>query len=196
MPTVTKNELFERGIELAIDFARENGRSLPIVRDDPRLASTGLYSHVGRGRNARISVNVAHTAFLVNNPTVRRQSRPGWKTDRTATGVVQHELGHHMWYCASREAHTVWRDLIRTSHRDLRVSGYEPNVEEAFAETFRLFVLNPRLLKAALPHRYGCLTDAFDLKPTEFRHWRNVLPATFHGRALQWVERSRLIIVR
>lgn len=114
---------------------------------------TGLYS---RGY---VFVNVSVTALPVQRPSMRNWSWPGWKTDRTAVGVVAHEVGHYLAEEVSRgrsnvelrERRAVWLDCIRGK----KVSGYEPVPGEAAAETLRLFILNPDLLRLAIPKRYN-----------------------------------------
>lgn len=188
MPLASKQDLYEDGVEVALMLCMANRWYVPRFKDNPRLRSTGLYT------TNLVQVNVRETAWLVNNPTVRRQSRPGWKTDRTATGVVLHELGHHIWFChADEEQWAAWRAVIRSGVRwayKERVSGYEPCVEEAFAETFRLWALNPTLLKAACPARYKALTQVFKARHPNPLPWRRVIPKTFHDRAAAWVAQS------
>ena len=108
-------------------------------------AMTGYY------RNNTIYVNVPVTAIPTENPKMKRWSYPGYKVDRTACGVVAHELGHHVEIVLrNKEILTMlqgsfWRDILNGSVK--RVSGYEPVPSEAFAESMRLFILNPELLK-------------------------------------------------
>lgn len=192
MPTISKQALFEEGVAIARAIIKDNRLTAVPIRDAPRLRSTGLYTHYSGyddlyPKRALIQVNVAYTAWQVTNPTVRRQSRPGWKTDRTAKGVVLHELGHHVWYSRADKCHAAWRKVIRQSHPSARVSGYEPCVEESFAESFRLYALNPSLLKAALPARYHCIRDVFKITPPTRQRWATILPPEFHGRAKAWI---------
>lgn len=183
--SLTKQELYERGVALAVALCKKNHWKVPVIKNSPRLRSTGLYTH----SNRHIQVNVNDTAWLVNKPTVRRQSHPGWKTDRTAHGVVLHELGHYVWFVyGTGAAHLAWRKVCRAAQHE-RVSGYEPCPEEAFAETFRLWALNPMLLKAACPERYAVLKKVFGLRHPRRRQWQAVLPVAFHGRAKQWIAR-------
>jgi hypothetical protein len=189
MPTISKEELYERGLEVAAALCKANGWRAPVFKNNPRLRSTGLYTH------NLVQVNVNDTAWLVNNPTVRRQSHPGWKTDRTAMGVVLHELGHHVWFLQRYDRETritdprpAWRGIHKT-HQHERVSGYEPHHTESFAETFRLWALNPTLLKLACPERYRVLERTFGLLHPNPLPWRKVLPKTFHERASAWIAR-------
>jgi hypothetical protein len=51
----------------------------------------------------------------------------------------------------------------------------KPNPSEAFAETFRVFALNPTLLAAGWPLRYSFITASLRLKPLHSTPWRSVL---------------------
>ena len=146
---------------------------------------TGLYymSH--------IFVNLPMTALPVENPGRQRWSYPGWKTDRTAIGVVAHELGHFVAH-----AYTVsipsWRlALQRRPYKP--ISGYAPTAEEQFAETVRLFITNPDLLRKAVPWRYNYLTDVVCLAPIKKRlrrGWKGILNnQAYWPAAERWISK-------
>lgn len=176
---MTKAKLYFIGVEASIEFLDFNGMAHPIfmtyasalegpkrrgmytdndapkaVRFLRRVAAgpvlgtgTGLYS------DGHVFVNVPHTAMPVQNPAYRSWSWPGWKTDRTAIGVVAHEVGHYVEHKLQLEAHgPAWCAIIAKYKK--QVSGYEPVPSEAWAESMRLFILNPDLLRKALPQRY------------------------------------------
>lgn len=115
-------------------------------------------------------------------------SWPGNVSDRTLAGVMAHEMGHHVHHTDSRA-----NDIRRTFPRNRRVTSYEPNADEAFAESFRLFMLNPSLLREGRRERYDYLLR-LDLVPIEHRHWREVLegaPQRFFDRIEQrWLTAS------
>lgn len=110
-----KTTLYNLGVQLAQVFCRVNSLPVPLFVTYEELmnfdgwktsaarfarkimpnanlvgANTGLY------KDGTVFVNVRVTAFPVSIPGNRRWSYPGWKTDRTAAGVVAHELGHHV----------------------------------------------------------------------------------------------------
>ena len=159
-----------------------------------RWTNTGLYY------DGYAWVNVANTAAPVQDPWVRfyeegseefgetrrqmgrQQSWPGWKTDRTAVGVVTHEVGHYVTDKLNQrftsderaELRRLWQQAVKGK----RVSGYELTLDEAGAETMRLFITNPALLKAALPKRFNFLTVDLSLDPVPalFRKgWKKTL---------------------
>lgn len=191
-----RTALYMRGIQTAVQFCELNEIPVPVfmtytealdaagvnvrahrlwpfkflqrvVSGQPNLvgAGTGLY------KDNHIFVNLPVTALPVQVPGNRRYSWPGWKTDRTACGVVAHEMGHHLEnHIACGDSKTIkrfgeqWRQLIQNSGKK-PVSGYEPVPSEAFAETLRLFILNPDLLMRAIPMRYQWLIEELNLAP-------------------------------
>lgn len=152
-------------------------------------AGTGLY------KDGHIFVNLSVTAAPAAVPGNRRYSWPGYKVDRTAAGVVAHECGHHVdkFYLQIKPKHVTdrwdkeWRMLIQNSGKK-PVSGYEPKPSEAFAETMRLFILNPDLLHRAIPARYYWLIEELNLAPVEKRGYGAVLdhPA-YTSLAERWI---------
>lgn len=142
--------------------------------------TTGIYSR------STVLVNVDITAPPMVTPAPRRWSYPGWKTDRTAVGVCAHETGHHVEAELQKNKVLVpavhgpmWRKLIAAYPRE-HITSYEPVPSEAFAETMRLFILNPQLLLIRCPHRYDFLTSVCGLRPSERRNWWQVLDGNYH----------------
>jgi hypothetical protein len=213
-----KNALYQEGLRLARKFLKVNRipdplfytyeeawswsthddqdkhalRLLRKVADGPLVGTmTGLYSE------RHIFVNVPVTAWPVQKPQARSWSWPGWKTDRTAMGVVAHELGHYLEDWLQRKDRMTktdgadWQDIIANKNKQYRsrkkqVSGYEPVPSEAWAESCRLFILNPDLLQKAIPERYKFISKF--LKPSETRHWFNVLNnPNYFAAAERWM---------
>lgn len=158
-----KEVLFEQAGQLIAEFNRVNHLPEIPIRDDPTLRGFGRYGH------DVIWVNVRSTGY----PT-RTRSRvwtfPGHKTDRSAAGVPCHENGHHVWF-NGRWRIKGWRELIR---EDKPITSYEPNPGEAYAETLRLFQLNPDLLRCGRPERYEFLVGT-GLRPVVEADWRTIL---------------------
>ena len=88
----------------------------------------------------------------------------------TVAGVLAHEFGHYI------------DDIFKNPSKKIRkaigsescVTSYEPNTFEVFAEAFRLFVLNPELLKEGRPKRYSFF-ESLGLKPVLLDNWEYVL---------------------
>jgi hypothetical protein len=97
---------------------------------------------------------------------------PGHKTDRSAAGVPCHENGHHVYFnFQPRAGGRGWRGIVAETKP---ITSYEPSVGEAFAETLRLFHLNPDLLRCGRPERYEYLIG-LGLRPVVAVDWQTVL---------------------
>ena len=182
----TKNDLFDAGMLRASDFLKRNRILIPIVRKSSSLTATGDYTSAGGGK---VRINVDRSATPTKNPDNYRWSFPGYKIDRTPYGVVAHEFGHHVDATLdfpSRRLPRGWKQK--------RISGYEPNNAESFAETMKLFITNPDLLRAGAPIRYRYL-QKLDLVAVDDMPWRDVLAG--HGAnerlldaADHWINRN------
>lgn len=83
----------------------------------------------------------------------------GYKADLTYLGIIAHELGHWMDF----KTKGLDKAFISVVKKEAPVSSYEPNIHEAIAEAFKLYILNPDLLKRGRPLRYEAL-KSFGLK--------------------------------
>ena len=98
-------------------------------------------------------------------------SYPGYKVDRTVSGIAAHEFGHHCWYrSAACRNRSKWQSIVEHSKP---VSGYEPTIGEAFAESMRIYIFNPDLLHKARPSRYDFIAQFFP--PLHNMQWQDVL---------------------
>lgn len=107
--------------------------------------------------------------------TVRGWSYPGYKADRTVHGVLAHEVGHYIWMLRVADfaqRRLEWNLLI---DRSQDVSGLKDGEEDRFAETMRLYILNPTLLRDAVMSRWEFLQRTLQLQPSVTRHWKDVL---------------------
>jgi hypothetical protein len=129
----------------------------------------------------------------------RGYSWPGSVSDRTAKGVYRHEVGHLVHAAFGREEAAMLAGL-----RDLggpRVTGYEPNPMETFAETFRLYAGNPALLEAGRPWRFEYLYGLGIRPPARRpRQWQRGLegkpPARFVEQCERWIERGAVWLAK
>ncbi len=70
------------------------------------------------------------------------------------------------------------------------ITSYEPNLHESFAETSRLFILNPDLLEQGSPERFKFLTNV-GLKTSETRDFRQVLDHPDYIQAAEnWIRKK------
>lgn len=165
--TLTKTELAERGLALAIQFLNKNGMAHPqvvkLMSMAPFLASSpkGSYGCGMYSPNSRTIIVSEQDCARVSPGQPMQWSFPGYTVDRTPMGVMAHEHGHYVDHARGYPSdRKEWKAL-----RSERISNYEPNSSEAFAESFRVFLLNPALLKVVAPGRYGFLTAGLCLKP-------------------------------
>ena len=169
----TKQDLYWQGRKLCEKFCEENDIEDPdytIVSNRTRNGNSGRYII----HSMELIVWVENCAAPVTNPGNRRWSYPGYKTDRTPYGVICHELGHHVWcdMVGHPEMQRMWAAKARATKK---VSSYEPSKEESFAETMRLFLTNPDLLRRAFYPRWEYLTAGLELIPAETRDYLEVL---------------------
>lgn len=166
---ITKDELAEKSVKHIQDFLEKNGLPVPefVMHEYPdaknKFQKTGHYSR----KEGKVYLNAANTRNPVMKPGGMQWSYPGYKVDKTPLGVLAHEIGHHI-------DHTKQFDTDSFPYKGEKVTGYEPTVHEAIAESLRLFMLNPDLLHTIAPKRYQYFIDN-GLKPTVRGSWKDVL---------------------
>ena len=147
-------------------------------------------------RCPRVYVNVPASSTPVLKSVPRRYSYPGNKSDRTAAGILAHECGHHAWACLMPrrpDLLQIWQMLVR-DYRRQAISGYEPTPEEAFAETLRLYALNPMLLKEGAPYRYVFVRRDLGLPAPHEEPWQKILKnaaPSIRQQALSWTQKAK-----
>lgn len=157
--------LVETGLAVISDFAKVNGIKMPKINiiDKPKRAN---YCGVYHGNKKSIDVLVKRCANLAKVPGFS-WSHPGYFVDRTPFGVICHEFGHHV-------DNMLNRMKGMPKYKGEKVSGYEPNACERFAESMKLFLSNPDLLKKTCPKRYEFLTKKLGLVPCIEGTWKEV----------------------
>lgn len=193
-----REAIYQYGLPLVRRFFEANGIPLPTfyrysdtaLMDERTKRYIELVAGMNEGTtygvywNEKVFVNVDKSRLPVQNPGGMSWSYPCWKTDRTAIGILAHECGHHVQeviqdikklvpdgYCWH-----IWKQNIMSHKKSRAISGYQPNHPmEAFAETMRLFILNPDLLHKAIPIRYAFIHEYLQLTPIETRPWQEVL---------------------
>lgn len=174
----------------AIDRFLAANPSVPPVRISTPERGTLLWKFAQRRRHVgwyRLGEGITIFPNLCTRPGTG-YSWPGHISDRTVQGVLAHELGHHVHH-SREDAEQIRRNFPRRH----AVTGYEPNVDEAFAESFRIFVLNPALLREGRPERYSFLLS-LDLRPSDDRDWPKILgaiPAHMARRIPSWIARGQ-----
>ena len=117
----------------------------------------------------------------------RGYSWPRHCSDRTELGVLAHEMGHHVHQSLPWARQEELRKTF--PRKGLAVTGYEPNVDESIAESFRLFCLNPDLLYEGRRPRYNFFEQEMKLNPIENRDWQQALGGNVPRRILDAAER-------
>lgn len=112
---------------------------------------------------------------------------PGGREDFTVAGIVAHETGHLLHH-SRPEALRGWRPGEPINDYEYGYTFIEPKYgPETFAETLRLFILNPSFLRVAAPTRYSYLTDVLGLVAVVTTPWEEILAHAPHEvRTTQW----------
>lgn len=174
---MTKAEQYQRGIAISTRFLELNGMPVPVYEDLEgtrdakvlrRLGACGYYRpHEG------VRVVPSRCAAIAGPAMSRLWSFPGYKVDRTARGVAAHETGHHVDYLLKYVSSRLPREFVVRR----RITSYEPNTSETWAETMRLFILNPSLLEEGSPDRFNFVRNVIGLKRLTKKHWSVKLEA-------------------
>jgi len=192
-----KNKNFLAGIYRCTRFLKLNNISIPDFRDvsgnvlrggptdygyyrPPFAPFHALESPLKYYQRTRgiVSVNVRKTKLATKVPGFC-WSYPGYKADRTASGVCAHETGHHLQYILK---------IRKPIMKGPVITSYEPTCNEAFAETARLFITNPDLLRVGRPLRWEYFVKELKLKHLELVPWRLVLKGA-HPRFFEVAEK-------
>lgn len=159
----SKDVLFTFGVKIASEFLKRNDIDLPnfkarsLCTDRAPSGSYGCGVYLPRFKSVLVNPYACATPA---KGTPRQWSFPGYTPDRTPVGVVCHEVGHFVDdYLDYPSAKPEWSKATKGS----RVSSYEPNSSEAFAESMRLFITNPAMLNAVAPRRFAYLADTLRL---------------------------------
>ena len=122
----------------------------------------------------------------------RNWNWPGSTTDRLPTGVLCHELGHHVDWLTGDNKRAYSSDystyVFQASGEEKPITSYCDNHAEWFAEMFRLFVTNHALLKALRPGTWKELSRRW--KPISGDDWIVQLGADVPTRIVENLKRK------
>lgn len=180
----TKEALYRLGLKACQEFLQENFLMEPLYFAGRAPHAMNKWQNIGLCIEDKIWVDISLTSLPAYNKG-RAWSWPGYKTDRTATGVLAHETGHFIeWLIRTGlkdgRGKPVERDWIQKRFsiavkQEKPISGYKPHIlEEAFAEAMRLYITNPDLLAAGRPLRYELIRWELGLIPVG-GPWREML---------------------
>ena len=163
---LSKNDLYEHATELLEKFIKANKLKSPKVYINFALPYCGMYTY----KINKIKINLSKCVLPTTTPGFK-WSYPGYKADLTPIGVLSHELGHYVHHILD----VNFKEYRKFIKGEKRVSSYEPNIEETFAESFKVFLTNPDLLKRGRHLRYSYLTEVLNLKPVISESYESVL---------------------
>lgn len=159
--TDSKEDLFGLGVAIGEAFLDANSIGKP--RFTARALVPAGRAHGSYGCGHYVTTSGPNGTVIVDpnacaspaQGTAMRWSFPGYKVDRTPVGVTAHEVGHRVDHALGYPSNSAeWRIAMRGD----KVSSYEPNASEAFAESMRILVTNFFFLGAVAPKRFAFLT--------------------------------------
>lgn len=157
---MTIDVLKQEGINIINKFCELNNIPIPKISftTDKHEKFHGFY--VWNSSEITIIINRCTKPAL--NPGFK-WSFPHYFVDRTVLGVICHEFGHYLH---------EYLGFPRMKKLGEPITGYEPDVYERFAETIRIFLTNPDLLKQYNKKRYDFLTIDLKLIPIHDIDWK------------------------
>lgn len=195
----TKDETHIKANSLCKKFLKQNNLDYPkilLTSEDNRYKALS-WSHYGWYDFSReiLYVNVKKSRPPTKTPGFS-WSFPCSKVDLTACGITAHEYGHHVHHILNKTNKISQKDLFSSLKKikrlEKKITNYEPNLSEMFAETMRLFILNPDLLEKACPNRWNFIANELNLTPVHQKKWEYVLKNA-HEKILQanykWIEK-------
>lgn len=183
-PGQKKPENLKYGRDIVVAFCKINKLPIPYIVN---AANTSYYGFYDWG-SGTISVNEKIVLTPVRTPGFC-WSYTGYKADLTGAGVIAHECGHYVDDMLKKPS----KHIKKAVKGEKAVSPYEPNAYEVFAESMKLFILNPNLLKVGRPKRYAFLREA-GLKPLIGDSWETVLGAAHPkliAAAKNWIKAGK-----
>lgn len=165
---LSNQELALVGRELAENFCIHNGIKVPEISIRPNFGQKYCGRYEG---NAVITIYPQNCAKIAFEPGNRKWSYPGYKVDREPIGVVAHELGHYI-----DDKLKLYRGFPKYIEA---ITSYEPDVYESVAESMKVFITNPDLLRIIAPNRYAFILSK-GLKPLITDAWDVVLTSVPH----------------
>lgn len=171
-----KRQAIDDGIALCKAFCKANGLP-PIsvnVIDQPWAALKAKRFYGEYDPNVG-SVRIFLKTCAVPSSSGYAWSWPGYKADLTPIGVIAHEVGHHWHYTRKEGVRDVMRDFRRAVGDSALTSYGATSIGESIAESFKVLITNPTLLKLMRPSHYAWFTIARSLKPVVTVDWSTIL---------------------
>jgi hypothetical protein len=168
-------------IDFLKEFSKVNNLEMPKVSiSKAKNNINGCYAF----SNKEITVYYKNCRTPVKTPGYA-WSYTGYKSDLTISGILAHEYGHYIDHIRG-EGNNTFSDinykkiinLILTENEIIDSHKYmQPyhHLHETIAESAKLFILNPDLLRIGRPKRYELFVNDYGLKPIVTESWTEVL---------------------
>jgi hypothetical protein len=170
-------------IKLINSFCDFNSIPKPEINMNSKIYGYGQFTH----RTNKIDFNLKKCKVPVKAPGYS-WSYTGYKADLTVAGVIAHEVGHYIDFLKGNKKELFSVSSRRNAAEVLKViipeksiTSYSGNgdqyhvLSETIAESMKLFILNPDLLREGRPLAYKLMTDVYGLKPVVHLSWQEVL---------------------
>lgn len=156
-----KQSLYKKGLELVYEFLKINNIKPPQININNNIYCNGICYSTGL-----IEINLKKCQVATKTPQFK-WSFPGYKADITPIGVLAHELGHYVLLLYANDKIVINELFKLINSKEKNITSYDKNnnYHEIFAESFKLFLTNPDLLKTFYPLRYNLIYNTMKLKP-------------------------------
>jgi hypothetical protein len=198
--TWNKYTAYEGMKKLLINYCEKHEIELPSFHEIPKNSRQSQWNGYWRERKkgAEIHVNLIKSRPPTKNPGFA-WSFPGWKADLTSVGILCHEFGHHIYY-RHKDGNYLqerWENFFSGNDwkKESGITSYgNSEIAEDFAETAKVYFLNPDLLAYLWPKRYAILRET-GILPLHTLTWQEVLKSA-HEKYHKQVEkiRERLLV--
>lgn len=187
-PTVwsrDKEHLVSQGKALCFAFCKLNNIPAPVInvikKEDWHVGACAYYRPDTPAMRKWTTPGINICLDLCGRPCTENEVRnwtwPGSVTDREPYGVIAHELGHHCdWLTGEKkwEYGSEYCEQVMKESEEAGITSYAAeNPAEWFAESFRLFLTNPDLLRMVRPLTYDILLARW--RPVIVGKWLGVL---------------------
>lgn len=200
--------LYERSVERCKTFCELNHLPLPKItvvdRKDWMFDACAYYrpdteaerKWMGKASRPDIGTGIRICLDKCAAPCGPERSRqwswPGSTTDRTAYGVLAHELGHHVDWCAGERKgryYSEYGESVMQASGEPPITSYAPDPSEWFSEMMRVYITNPALLSRVRPVTYDLLSERW--KPAGGSDWLKELGSDVPDRVVRALENKR-----
>lgn len=196
-----KQKMFERTTKHCREFLKHNRIRAPKIISPPLELKRKLIKEDCQDESVPASIYGLYypddeVVYAFTSTTKVPVKTPGWswsfpcsKSDLTVIGIVAHEVGHHIENVRITKPKDIWR-MKSVMENSTGISGYDCSGKdpyEAIAESLRLFILNPHLLRVGRPKRWDYITRELKLKHTVNAPWRVILKHA-HPRIISSIE--------